>query len=290
MKSILITAALLMIITPAALADGPAAVPPIGAVACVDVVCMVADEHDTWTRPSAVLVAFSEPYNIPGSVLLRPDGGWQWGAAGCSSVNLPIGPFVGGACTIVPGQHVGWQAERHHPYRKDPYFIASFWRYYPARNGAPVVPGRYADSLEYHPELNSPDCNPTGDNQALMVLYPGLDGVGYVASSSAPDEFREACRLLTSAEAAERVAELRVFHETQLFGPVGVARSCPSIIASGKRRMVRSSGVRCTPARNVLARYVRANRSTPGFRCSKGATWAKCSRASGRATVARWRP
>lgn len=290
MKSILITAAFLLVIPAAAHADGPPIIPPIGAVVCAGSDCMTVAATDSWIRQDARTINYAPPYDVWNGVVQQPWGGLQWGGAGCSSVNMPTGPFVGGACTIIPGVNATWRAQRFHRYRtSEDYYSAIIDRFYPTANGLPVIPGKGADTLTYRAQYNTPDCNPTGDNAAWFELYPGLTGLGYIAGDNAPDDFADACNLPSSDEAAAIVAEHQREQEQRSYGPGGVERACPVVRVGQYRFPVRSRGVYCGPSRDILARYMRGAGSSRGFTCRRWTRVIRCARPSGRVIVGRVR-
>lgn len=290
MKSILITAAILLSIPAAAHADGPPIIPPVGAVVCSGSDCMTAQPMDRWTRQSARTINYAPPYDVWNGVVQQPWGGLQWGGSGCSSVNTPTGPFVGGACTIIPGVNATWRVQRFHRYRtSEDYYSAIIDRFYPTVNGLPVIAGRGADTLTYRPQFNTPDCNPTGDNAAWFELYPGLTGLGYIASSDAPEDFADACGLPSRDEAASIVAAHQREQEQRSYGPSGVDRACLGVRIGTSSAAVRSRGVYCGPSRDVLARFMRGAGSSRGFACRRWTATIRCSRPSGRVIIGRVR-
>lgn len=72
MKSILITAALLLVIPAAAHADGPPIIPPAGAVVCAGSECMTTQPTDRWTRQDLRMINFAPPYDVWNGVVQQP--------------------------------------------------------------------------------------------------------------------------------------------------------------------------------------------------------------------------
>lgn len=274
----------------AAPAVARAASPPVGDTICEAGVCMTLEAGDEWTHWGAMQLN-ATPTSPRGPV--RTAAGivsWDWSP--CTSVNYPWGPFVPGACTMISCSMESWLVERSNPYRRnDPYLTAYVRRCYENGTSLVIMP-KYPDSVEYDARYDSPDCNPTGENESYLMIYPGLDGVGVIANpDTAPPGFREACHLPTTEEAAARVAYLRRIQETRDYGAAGVDRRCTSIGAGGHSVAVTTDGVICTPAHDVLARYLRGGGTSRGFRCARFLRAASCKRVSSysvRRVVGRW--
>lgn len=287
MKHFLVAAAILLTIPAAASADVE---PPIGDTVCSAGACMTLEQSDAYEEFSY------RAWNMgsliePRGVLRRFDGSLAWGSTGCSGIYALGLAFPPGACTPAPGYAAAWEVQRFHRFRKaHPYLVGYVYRYHPLVGD--VIDGKTPDALEQYPEWNSADCNPTGENERYMVLYPGLDGTGYIARADAPEGFREACKLLTSDEAAARVAQLIRAQELRDYGRPSVDRTCADVAMSGTEVDVASDGVTCAPARDVLARFLRGAGASRGFRCTKLLRAASCrrvSQVSSRTIIGRWR-
>jgi hypothetical protein len=279
MKRILVIAATL-VVTPTAHA---AVVPPIGDTACGSI-CVTLEASDAPIMQTHRPVNAGPPYDIANGVVRTAAGALQFGGDGCSSVNTPIGPQVPGACTIVFGTAATWQFRRYHEFRRAlPYLEVVAPRFHAASTDETLA---WPDTVTHYPERNTPDCNPLGENAAWLVLYPGLDGTGYIAGKDAPEAFRVACGLLTSEQAAQRVAERQAADDARIYGPVEANRRCTPV----RTLYVQTRGLPCGAARQALGRYVTSGqREWRGFRCSKGRGWARCSRATGRNVIGRVR-
>ena len=271
-----LVAALLLAVPAAAQADGPPIVPPYGATVCDTAgTCMTTTEHgDSWARGQY----------LDAVVVQRPDGGYQLDTAGCGMLNAlglhpsQVNPAL---CSYVYAKAASWTAQRFHAYRRaTPYFDAILWRVYPTRDGAPVLTGYAPDVLTSKPELNTADCNASGENGKWIVPWgPGPAGFG--ASEAAPEDFVLACGLPRAGSTSPPPAK------------PAKPQTCAAIVVAKKRVNVTSTSHACASARTILARYMRSGTKTSGWSCSKTAIGrtrtTTCSAATAKKIVGRWR-
>ncbi len=185
-----------------------------------------------------------------------------------------------GSCSVVPGTLAIYIGSLHHEWSKRTFAALTVVHYVHAGVAdwtAPTI-----DS--YHPELNAPDCNPTGSYAEYLEVYPGLSGTGYIGTPDAPQGFKDACHLLTAEEAAASVAAHQAAQLLRDYGPAGVERTCAPV----KGKFIRTVGAYCAPARDVIVRFLRGAAPGRGFVCRKMPKAATCSRAGGRRVTARW--
>lgn len=291
MKILLSTAALLLCVPAAAHARGPV-LPPVGASVCTADTCIVLAETDSTVAAHQQAINTSGPPYQQG--LLRQNGAYHYDSSRCSIVNLPLGPFnhSPGACYMVPGVHVTWLAKRTHPYRKrSAYMEGYFGRYYSEEGDHPW---RVADSLTYRPELNTPDCNPSGENERwITILSDGKFG----ANADAPEDFRLECGYQRAGQQSTESTESTKPPESTQPAALQTTR-CASVTIPRRRVAVTARGMSCVPARTIIARYIARGIEPRGWICVQAragaARSASCGKAaSGRARTvrvsARWR-
>lgn len=281
----IILAAALLLCCPAASLAAPV-VPPVGDAAGG----YTLEATDTWSQIGLRGSNTSLPFDVTNGVVRTPYNVLQWGSAGCSAVNLPGAPQIGGACTLVPGQIATWRAQRFHRYRKtQPYLDVTLARFYAADGPGVLVFG--TDVATVRPELDTPDCNMTGDNPGWVVPWgPGPAGLG--AGPDAPDDFAAACGLPrpTSSDPTENPPTIPTTNPT-------AAATCAPITYSRRRVKVTARSASCTSARTIMVRYLTRGIEPRGWVCvqtrlgrSRAASCGRPGRsASGPRIAATWR-
>lgn len=264
-------------------ADAAPIVPPVGDV----VGGYTLEATDTWTSLGTRGSNMSLPADVANGVVRTPAGALQWGSDGCSSVDLPWGPQVAGNCDLVPGTIATWRATRSHPFRKTPWLDVTVQRFY-ATSSSEVITTRAADQIAVHEDLNTPDCNPTGDNAAWFVV----DGaVSMTPNALAPADFHAACA--PTNPTVDSTTNPTVNPTTN---PTTAARCAP--LAYQRRRVaVTARGASCTTGRNIMAAYLRRGVEPRGWVCvtarqgrSRAASCARVGRArSGPRVSGTWR-
>lgn len=288
MKTLLAVALLLAL--PAAAHAGAPVVPPLGASVCAaDGICMTLEATDAvkLSRTDNLAMSLTGP---PGPVQ-TPAGAITWDRAPCTSIVKPWAPPVAGACTEISCTLGEWELSRFHAYRtSEPYLRATVRRCYPARDDLPVIPAAAPDYLEHRLQFDTPDCNPTGDNEGWVVPW-GPGPHGFAAAQSAPDEFAIACALprigTTAGEGTSGTPPTPA--------PPAKAETCAPIVVAKKHVAVTSVGQACFGARNILAKFMRTGAEPAGWVCSRLAVGharvASCGTPSKAAKkiVGRWR-
>lgn len=302
MKKILATAALLLC-CPAAAAGAPI-VPPVGTPAGP----YTLEATDSWSQIGSRGSNMALPFDSTNGVVRTAAGALQWGSSGCIAVNQPGGPQIGGACTLVPGTIVTWQAKRFHRYRKtQPFLDVTLARFYAAESSE-VIPTRANDQVAVHPEFDTPDCNATGDNEGWVVPW-GPGPAGLAAGPDAPDDFAIACALpRPTSSGTGQVSQGTQGDDEKItaVAPATAFQRCGRVVPQrGRRAVVVARSVNCRSARNIIVRYARRGIEPRGWVCvtarsgrSRAATCARLqggkARARQQATsapriTARWR-
>lgn len=253
--------AIVMLALPATAGAAPI-IPPIGAAGG----SIVLDARDSWALASIRESNMNPPFEPAGGAVRTAAGTLQWGASGCRSINLPWGPTVPGACTVVQGMVATWYATRAHQYRqKGPWMTAVLTRFY-AGSSNEVIFTEPKDQFVERPELNTPDCNPSGENRKwfLTPLVGGVNEISMLPNHNAPDDFVAGCGGKRQGEATTEGDD----QKPASAAPAKV-KSCAPIAHGKKRVAVTSLGMQCGPARNVLARYMRRGIEPRGWVCAR---------------------
>lgn len=247
---VIITVMVVMFTTPASAHAGP--VPPIGATLCSEAgVCMTTLATDN-PQGSTQYVSYE--------AVQHPSGFVAWGSEGCSSVSTV--PFPG-ACVTVPCVFTTWTFTRHHVYRSSDWHLrGAARRCFPFRADIAEISVPGPDFVESRPQFDTPDCNPTGDNERWFTSPPDAAGVTHIGmkpSVYAPDDFAAMCGGRESTPPPALVVA----------DPPAKAATCAPIAVGKRKAAVTSLGLACASARNVLARFIRSGVEPRGWVCSR---------------------
>lgn len=188
----------------------------------------------------------------------------------------------------------GWQQtyvfDRYHPNRSNhPWMTVTQLTYFPDTGGSRPV---YGASIQQFPELNTVQCGRLNEAAGLNGEPVIEQGGPNVASDAA---LRHGCFPDVFDELGHWIVPVNQAPDPVVDSKPTKAKTCASIKYGRKRIMVKSTGLQCGSARNIIVRFMRNGTEPRGWVCSKLASGRMRSATCGtparsaKRIVGRWR-